>query len=56
MNRGVRPWLDTQPAAVRRPVRESAEKIAMLSWPRFEQYTNRPPPETAISAPVLSPV
>src|SRR5690242_15266766 len=53
INRGVRPPLASHAAARRSPVFASLAKIATLSCPRFEQYTDLPPAATAISAAVL---
>ena len=54
--RGVRPWVGSWPIAVRWPEAASTEKMAMLSWPRLEPYTNLPDGWTTISAVVFSPL
>src|SRR5712691_4070076 len=53
--RGVLPCVGSQPMVVSTPVDLSMAKIAMLSCPRFDPYTNRPDGATAISDVVLLP-
>ena len=54
--RGVLPRVGSQPTGSSTPAAPSTRKITMLSWPRFDAYTNRPDGATAISDVVLSPV